>query len=75
MEPKKIKPNGLRLSKELKEMNLVDGNFLLSLKYGTVPSHLTVGDKAMALSAGKLGETEIVKVVVQREALFRQPKL
>ena len=46
-------------------MNLVDGDFLLSLKDGTVPSHSTVGDKVMALSIGKLGETKIVKVVVK----------
>ena len=62
---KEIKHNDARLSKELKEMNLVDGDFLLSLKDGTVPSHSTVGDKVMALSIGKLGETKIVKVVVK----------
>ena len=62
---KEIKRNDARLSKELKEMNLVDGDFLLSLKDGTIPSHSTVGDKVLALSIGKLGETKIFKIVVK----------
>ncbi len=62
---KRIEIDDAKLSKELKNMNLQDGDALMPLQNGKMPSLSYIGDKIKDLSIDNLGETRISKIVIK----------
>lgn len=62
---KRIEIDDAKLSRELKNMNLQDGDALMPLLNGKMPSLSYIGDKIKELSIDNLGETRISKIVIK----------
>jgi len=63
---KEIKINNSKFLKELKSLNLKDGDYMLHMKNGEKISNIiTFNDRILKLTIDKLGQNRLVKIVVK----------
>lgn len=63
---KEIKINNSKFLKELKSLNLKDGDYLIPMKNGNKISNIiTFNDKILKLTIDRLGQNRLVKIVVK----------
>ena len=63
---KEIKINNSKFLKELKSLNLNDGDYLIPMKNGNKISNIiTFNDKILKLTIDRLGQNKLVKIVVK----------
>ena len=63
---KEIKINNCKFLKELKSLNLKDGDYLIPMKNGDKISNIiTFNDKILKLTIDRLGQNRLVKIVVK----------
>lgn len=63
---KEIKINNSKFLKELKSLNLKDGDYLIPMKNGDKISNIiTFNDKILKLTIDRLGQNRLVKIVVK----------
>ena len=63
---KEIKINNSKFLKELKSLNLNDGDYLIPMKNGNKISNIiTFNDKILKLTIDRLGQNRLVKIVVK----------
>ena len=63
---KEIKINDLKFLKELKSLNLKDGDYILPMKNGDKISNIiTFNDKILKLTIDRLGQNKLVKIIVK----------
>jgi len=63
---KEIKINNSKYLKELKSLNLKDGDYLIPMKNGNKISNIiTFNDKILKLTIDRLGQNRLVKIVVK----------